>query len=33
MLQHILNCDVERSDLLEEMEELAHLEEDELTEE
>lgn len=33
VLQHILNCDVERLDLLQEMENLAHLKDDEMTEE
>lgn len=33
VLQHILNCDVERNELLEEMNDLVHLQDDELTEE
>lgn len=33
MLQHILNCDVERTKLLQEADDLAHTPDDELTEE
>jgi aspartyl/asparaginyl beta-hydroxylase (cupin superfamily) len=33
VLQHILNCDVERTKLLQEMEDLSNLSKDELTEE